>query len=215
MLVAELLAEGFRRLECQRGGGRFWHPVLELGIITLEDAPLTQAEASNVLTVQFGAGPSIPPSLDCPSVRVIGIEDLIARHVADWISPGHGGDDAAAQIETLLRLGRAGVGGRLRSGYLQRRLAYETKGEVTLELTSAERSLHDSVPRSTPLSAMGAVIEAWRLACGLSFASRDPRAKSRSGDSSSGQACSKLERDGRPEEVTNVIPFAASLLHIR
>ena len=41
-------------------------------------------------------------------------------------------EDISARIHALDALSRAGVGGRLRAGYLQRRVAWETRGEIVL-----------------------------------------------------------------------------------
>ena len=52
-------------------------------------------------------------------------------------------EEAAARARVLAELGRNGVGGRLRSGYLHRRLAWETCGEVVFEDLWPDRAGED------------------------------------------------------------------------
>jgi hypothetical protein len=80
-LIAELFGMGFRWAERPRRGGRgLWHPELHIGInIGSGGTPSDLAELSNVLTVIN--------DLDLEqraqsSLKVIGIEDLIAAQVA-------------------------------------------------------------------------------------------------------------------------------------
>ena len=70
----------------------------------------------------------------------------------------------------LAELGRNGVGGRLRSGYLHRRLAWETRGEVVFEDLWPDRAGEDdAASRMISLTRMQALINAWRVRRGFSF----------------------------------------------
>ena len=78
--------------------------------------------------------------------------------------------EAAARAHVLAGLGRAGVGGRLRSGYLHRRLAWETCGEVVFEDLWPDRAGEaEPAPRMISLTRMQALINAWRIRRGFSF----------------------------------------------
>jgi hypothetical protein len=84
------------------------------------------------------------------------------------------GEDTLARIDVLNAVGRAGVGGQLRVGYLRRRLAWETHGEVVLGSTlSDEGAVLDPVPRTTTLTRMRTAIAAWGAQCGLWFGTRE------------------------------------------
>ena len=64
----------------------------------------------------------------------------------------------------LGELGRNGVGGRLRSGYLHRRLAWETCGEVVFEDLWPDRAGEaEPAPRMISLTRMQALINGWRI----------------------------------------------------
>ena len=70
----------------------------------------------------------------------------------------------------LIALARRGIGGPFRAGYLQRRLAHDTGGEVTFEATlPGEGTEHDTVPRTMALSNMGAVANTWCVTSGFVF----------------------------------------------
>ena len=61
-------------------------------------------------------------------------------------------------------------GGRLRSGYLHRRLAWETCGEVVFEDLWPDRAGEaEPAPRMILLTRMQALINAWRIRRGFSF----------------------------------------------
>ena len=78
--------------------------------------------------------------------------------------------EAAARAHVLAGLGRAGVGGRLRAGYLHRRLAWETRGEVVLEDLWPDRAGEDdAASRMISLTRMQALINAWRVRRGFMF----------------------------------------------
>ncbi len=72
------------------------------------------------------------------SLKVIGVEDLIVHQVGEWLRDGAVAGEAVAKVQALIGLALEGVGGPLRTGYLQRRLASETDGEVAFELLPAD-----------------------------------------------------------------------------
>jgi hypothetical protein len=171
-LVAELFAVGFRWDErpLHRDTG-LWHPQLAIGVDIVEGlADLDWAARSNILRVALDESPANTTVVTQEWLNVIGVEDLIVRQITSWMAGRAPGYDIPARIDMLEALGRAGVGGRLRVGYLQRRLAWETHGEVELGTWSSEEgAAWDLGPRSTTLTHIQAVIAAWRAQCGLSF----------------------------------------------
>jgi hypothetical protein len=79
-------------------------------------------------------------------------------------------EEVAARARVLAELGRNGVGGRLRSGYLDRRLAWETRGEAVFEDGGPDRAGEDdAASRRIALSGMRTLIQAWRVRHGFSF----------------------------------------------
>ena len=82
--------------------------------------PFGAAERSNILTVDLDQGAS--PGGRAISLRVVGIEDLLAAEVRGWVSQGATDVEAATRTECLSASLARGVGGRLRGGYVQRRL---------------------------------------------------------------------------------------------
>ena len=74
-------------------------------------------------------------------LKVIGIEDVIAEQVRGWLMDRTPAGESGLWLQALVGLGQDGVGGGFRGGYLQRRLARETGGEVVIELVVAGRSL--------------------------------------------------------------------------
>ena len=123
---------GFRWAERPRRGGRgLWHPELHIGInIGSGGTPSDLAALSNVLIVIN--------DLDLEqraqsSLKVIGIEDLIAAQVAGCLMLRTPFSEAASLTQVLIALAREGVGGRFRAGYLQRRVTWDTDGAVVLE----------------------------------------------------------------------------------
>jgi hypothetical protein len=182
LLTAELFAVGFRWTHSSRCAGRsLWHPKLQMAIkITGDRAPLGAAELANLLTV---ATDSEPVDRNRAPLKVIGIEDVITEQVASWRT--HRVPQAMTRIQVLVALARRGIGGPLRGGYLQRRLAHDTGGEVAFETTwPAEGTAHDTAPRSMALSSMETVAKTWCVASGFTFerapahASRRPRERS-------------------------------------
>jgi len=73
-------------------------------------------------------------------------------------------------LQALVALARAGVGGPLRTGYLQRRLALETQGEVLID--DHPYSAGDAwieLPRRIGLIEMRSRIQSWRAREGLAL----------------------------------------------
>src|SRR5277367_4967846 len=105
-LIAELFGLGFRWAERPRRGGRgLWHPVLHIGInIGSGGAPSDFAELSNVLTVINDLEQRAQASL-----KVIGIEDLIAAQVSGCLMLRTPFSEAASLTRVLVALAREGV----------------------------------------------------------------------------------------------------------
>ena len=178
-LAAELLAVGFRWAErpLRRDRG-FWHPEFEIGVEIIEGlAEVNLAALSNVLRVELDGPPQDEADPIPVWLKIVGIEDLLAEQISSWMARRSPTGDISARIHALDALSRAGVGGRLRTGYLQRRVAWEIHGEVMLgSWLSEEGREPDPVARTTSLTCMQAAITAWRARCGLSF---DPAVASR------------------------------------
>jgi hypothetical protein len=68
--------------------------------------------------------------------NVIGIDDVMAEQIRRWLLERAAVGEPGLRRQALARLGREGVGDGFRGGYLQRRLARETGGEVVLESLS-------------------------------------------------------------------------------
>ena len=168
-LIAELFGMGFRWAERPRSGGRgLWHPELHIGINIGSGGTLSDvAELSNVLTVIN--------DLDFEqhaqsSLKVIGIEDLIAAQVAGCLMLRTPFSEAASLTRVLVALARKGVGGRFRAGYLQRRVTWDTDGAVVLEGQLSGQAVEcDPAPRFMGLTRMQALIGSWHVRCGFSF----------------------------------------------
>jgi hypothetical protein len=182
-LTSELFAVGFRWSDRSRYAERgLWHPELEIGIDFVEARePLSVAEQSNRLVVGLDHHPS--GLSDVASLKVVGIEDLIAQQAGCWLMDGAPSGALAIRLQALMGLGRDGVGGPFGAGYLQRRLALETKGEVVVEvLPSEEGRVQSRVPRTTSLTQMRTRISRWRDRCGLSCEPRHARNPGRPDD---------------------------------
>jgi hypothetical protein len=166
-LIAELFGLGFRWAERpQRGGRGLWHPELHIGLnIGSGGAPWDCAELSNVLTVISDLEQRAQGSL-----KVIGIEDLIAAQVAGCLMLRTPFSEAASLTRVLVALAREGVGGRFRAGYLQRRVTWDTDGAVVLEGELSWQTVEcDPAPRFMGLTRMQALIGSWHVRCGFSF----------------------------------------------
>jgi hypothetical protein len=166
LLIAELFAVGFRWTRGPRNVGRgLWHPELQMEVKISDDwAPLGPAERANLLTIAMDgdrAGPVLW------SLKVLGIEDVIAEQAASWRVPSA---QMTTRVQVLVALAHRGIGGAFRAGYLQRRLAYDTGGEVAFEATwPGEGTAHDTAPRTMALSNMGAVANTWCVMSGFAF----------------------------------------------
>jgi hypothetical protein len=165
-LVAELFAVGFRWSRGTRSVD-LWHPDCAIGIDVLSTTvPGTPTEPANQLTVTLDLerrGPSAATTL-----QVVGIEGLIIDQARSWLLDGTPRGEPVARLQALVALARAGVGGPLRAGYLQRRLARETQGEVSLDdLSFGSEGRWVGTPRCMGLTDMQSRIQAWRAREGL------------------------------------------------
>jgi hypothetical protein len=160
-LIAELFAAGFRWTGRPKLADRgLWHPELQIGIDVIDHVKRGLAQASNTLTVALDLGATGPADRELVSLKVVGIEDLIVSEVAGMQRQGPS-EEVAARARVLAELGRNGVGGRLRSAYLDRRLAWETRGEVVLEDRWSNRAGEDdAASRTIALSRMRTLIHA-------------------------------------------------------
>jgi hypothetical protein len=131
-----------------------WHPTFGRGIsITVRPVP-----NANAVAVEIGtASPH-----DATTIRVIGIEDLIADQITGATGQGGRRSEIATLVQVLVELGRAGVAGPFRPAYLRRRLARETGGEAVLEMPPAPYGLDDPSPRVTGLVAIASQVRRWR-----------------------------------------------------
>src|SRR5580700_8684825 len=131
-LTTELFAAGFRWTQRPLYLGRgLWHPQLQIGADVIEDhASLASAESLNVLTVNVDWPLAARAGGELASMKVIGIEDLLVEQATDWLAGRMPTSEVATKSGVLVTLAQSGVGGRFRGEYLQRRLAWETNGEV-------------------------------------------------------------------------------------
>jgi hypothetical protein len=185
-LITELFAAGFRWTGRPKIADRgLWHPELQIGIEVIDPVQRGSAQESNTLTVALDRDVTATGDRDLVSLKVAGIEDLIVAEGACMWRHGAPSGEAAARAYVLAGLGRAGVGGRLRAGYLHRRLAWETRGEVVLEDLWPDRAGEDdAASRMISLTRMQALINAWQVRRGFIFDRRRPqvpRARSEKG----------------------------------
>jgi hypothetical protein len=211
LLTAELFAVGFRWTHSPRSGGRgLWHPELRMGMkITDDRARLGPAELANLLTISVDGE---RPDRVRTSLKVIGIEDLIAGQVASSRTHLVPLAQATARIQVLIALARRGIGGPFRVGYLQRRLAHDTGGEVALEARwPGEGTAHDTAPRAMALSSMETVAKTWCVASGFTFERAPPHASRRPRERSSRRnrySNDEARREGGSGIVpARIIPF--------
>ena len=195
LLTAELFAVGFRWSHSPRFVGRgLWHPELQMGVkITEDHAPLGPAELANLLTIVTD-----DELVDRrrTSLKVISIEDVIAEQVASWRAHRVPCALATTRIQVLVALARRGIGGPFRAGYLQRRLAHDTGGEVAFEATwPGEGTEYDTAPRAMALSSMRAVAHTWCVTSGHRF-NRTPRHAPCRSRERSGNGKNETGRDG-------------------
>jgi hypothetical protein len=171
-LTAELFAAGFlwtqRPLNLGRG---LWHPELQIGADVIEDHALSaSAEFLNVLSVNVNWPLAARAGGELTSIKVIGIEDLIVEQATDWLARRMPTSEVATKSGVLVTLAQSGVGGRFRGEYLQRRLAWETSGEVVFDASPSKDDLAEgSAPRMITLTRMQTLINAWRLRHGFAF----------------------------------------------
>ena len=170
-LTAELFAAGFRWTQRTRRIGRgLWHPDLQIGMDIIEVAAAGGLPGlSNELTVAIDLGPTGLASGEMISLKVIAIEDLIVEEVTHGLMRKAPSGEVSARVRELVGLGRIGVAGRLRTGYLQRRVTSASDGEVVFEASLPEEGAdYDGVPRLATLSQMRTLISAWRTRRGYS-----------------------------------------------
>jgi len=161
--------------------------------ITEDHAPPGPAELANLLTIVTD-----DELVDRrrTSLKVISIEDVIAEQVASWRAHRVPSALATTRIQVLVALARRRIGGPFRAGYLQRRLAHDTGGEVAFEATwPGEGTEYDTTPRTMALSNMRAVANAWCVTSGLRFDRTPPRAPRRLRERS-GNGKNEMGREG-------------------
>jgi hypothetical protein len=176
LLTAELFAVGFRWTHSPRCVGRgLWHPELQMRVkITEDHAPRGPAELANLLTIATDG--ELVDRVQT-SLKVIGIEDVIAEQVASWWAHRVPSAQATTRIQVLVALARRGIGGPFRAGYLQRRLAHDTGGEVAFEATwPGEGTEHDTAPRTMALGSVRSVANTWFVTSGYTFDRAPPHA---------------------------------------
>jgi hypothetical protein len=215
-LTAELFAVGFRWTQrpLYRGKG-LWHPKLQIGADVIEDrALLASAERLNVLSVTVDWPLAERAGGELASIKVIGIEDLIVQQAAAWLARRVPTGEVTTKSRALVTLAQSGVGGRFRGEYLQRRLAWETNGEVAFDASPSRDDLaDDTAPRMTTLTRMQTLINAWHLRHGFAFRASNSRlARGSRGDSTLENRYQNDEarRAGTSSLVpANVVPFDA------
>jgi hypothetical protein len=212
-LTAELFTVGFRWTQRPRHlGPGLWHPELQIGIDIIDRAPLGAGALSNLLTVAVDLGTPGPADREPGWLKVIGIEDVIVDQVRRWLLERAPVGGPGLRLQALVGLGQEGVGGGFRGGYLQRRLARETGGEVVLEsLSTGDRWGQVAAPRVMTLTGMQAAVMAWRDRWGLSL---DPPVATGEGRGCSHSVQINPYRNDRPGRagwsgsgVGNIVPF--------
>jgi hypothetical protein len=171
-LTAELFAAGFRWTQRPLYLGKgLWHPQLQIGADVIEDhALLASAEPLNVLSVTVDWPLAERAGGELASIKVIGIEDLIVQQAAAWLARRVPTGEVTTKSGALVTLAQSGVGGRFRREYLQRRLAWQTNGEVAFDAPRSRDDLaDDKAPRMTTLTRMRTLINAWNLRHGIAF----------------------------------------------
>ena len=213
-LTAELFAAGFRWTQRPLYLGRgLWHPQLQIRADVIEDhALVASAEPLNVLSVTVDWPLAERAGAELASIKVVGIEDLIVEQAAEWLARRVPTGDVAAKSGVLVALAQRGVGGRFRGEYLQRRLAWETNGEVAFDASPSRDDLaDDTAPRMTTLTRMRTLINAWHLRHGFAFhASNSRLARGSAGDRTLENRYQNDEarRAGTSSFVSaNVVPF--------
>jgi hypothetical protein len=207
LLTAELFAVGFRwsygSRDCRRG---LWHPELQVAVKIADDrAPLGPAELINLLALSLDAK---HPDRVGTLLYVSGIEDVIMEQVALWRSRRVSSSCATMWVQILVALAGCGVGGPFRAGYLRRRLAHDTGGEVAFDTKwPAEGSEYDTTPRTMAISSMATVINTWCIARGFAV-ERAPHHRHERLGNRTGRHDNDGGREGGSGAVSGwVIPF--------
>ena len=157
---------GFHPDECSPTDARnLWHATIERGVSITVRPPVD----ANVVAVEIGSC----GRHDATTIRVVGIEDLIADQISGWLRQVGGKREITTLVQVLVELGRAGVAGPFRPAYLQRRLTQQTGGEVVLELSLAPHNLDDPAPRMTSLNSIGCLVRSWRAKRNLQVEAAD------------------------------------------
>jgi hypothetical protein len=218
LLTAELFAVGLRWTHRPRQGMQgLWHSELQVGIDLTETRTSPRpTEQANVLIVAIDLASGPARNSDTVLLKVIGIEDFIAKRAKCCLMHGAPTGECATQLQALMELGQDGVGGGLRAGYLERRVASETDGEIVPELSSSGQSgTRFSAPRMTTLTCMQMIIDAWHDRRGLSADRQGPSNRS---DSLDDRDPIGQRRNDRREQVRrscletdNVVPFCADV----
>ena len=223
-LIVELFAVGFHWGRPGHANGGAWHPELQIGIEIAEHrAPMGPAEASNLLAVAIDRSAVRRASRQSASVGE-GHRRRGPDHRADHLLADRGGSidrgcDASPGADDAWE-GRGW--GRFQVGYLQRRLAWETGGEVVIDAQPGEEEGEDAgAARAITLSQMQAVIDTWLGKSGYSFVHNRSQIAGRRGMNRIRQNCYRNEEPGRAEGrsaiPTNVVPFSGvtSVLHLQ
>jgi hypothetical protein len=168
-LTVELFAAGFQLRHDQDGSGAcLWHPDFEIGMDLLEH----QTGAGSV-----GATNAVRVAIDEPaetarpvSVKAIGVEDLIVDEAVGSLARRRPSNEALVRGRVLMELGCEGICGGFCIGYLERRLRWETAGEVVLDSHLISASVEYAAgARTITLGEMRHVISTWRTRRGFSF----------------------------------------------
>ena len=175
------------------------------------------AERSNILAVAVDLGLTGPADKEMVWLKVVGIEDLIADHAAGWLADRALTGEAATRIRLLAELARRGGGGQLRVGYLQRRLAWKTNGEVAVEALPPEGDVENApAPRMMTLTEMRTVIGVWRIRCGFSIEEPSSRVVHGSGENRTRPIAYRDKAARRAGDLpfgsANVVPFDVALV---
>jgi hypothetical protein len=169
-LTAELFAVGFRWCERprQRSAG-LWHPGLAIGLEIIDHRSVLEAAGqANRLAIAIDLRPLRSADTGATSLTVVGIEDLIVEQVGHWLVAGGRSGEFAVRLQTLVGLGREGVGGPLREGYLHRRVAWQSDGQVVLELPTSDDGMAPAhTARAMNLTRMRVLISTWCRRNGL------------------------------------------------
>jgi hypothetical protein len=214
LLATELFALGCHW--CQRPretGSGLWHPGLQIGIDIVEEcSPRRRPGVRSTLAVAIDLELPGPAEPEPVSLKIVAIEDLIVEEAVHSLTQGRASREATQRAHALVGLGQAGVGGRFRWGYLQRRLAWETGGEIVLDAPSSALDGDDDVTaRMTTLTRMRTPINAWHLRCGMSQGIAPAYAVRERGASRPHAVRSRNDQARRAGERStaraNVIPF--------